>query len=39
VARNTLKKYLTAFAAGGLTFEQINVLSVNSGDGNPSYRL
>lgn len=27
VARNTLKKYLAAFAASGLTFEQINVLS------------
>jgi transposase len=27
VARNTLKKYLAAFAASGLSFEQINVLS------------
>ncbi|MBS1606926.1 MAG: IS21 family transposase [Bacteroidetes bacterium] len=27
VARNTLKKYITAFAASGLSFEQINVLS------------
>jgi transposase len=27
VARNTLKKYLAAFTASGLSFEQINVLS------------
>src|SRR5580700_11075949 len=27
VARNTLKKYVAAFATSGLTFEQINVLS------------
>jgi transposase len=27
VARNTLKKYLSAFTASGLSFEQINVLS------------
>jgi transposase len=27
VARNTLKKYLAAFAASGLSFEQINLLS------------